>query len=250
MAATMKAIAAAGLVLGYALRHRPALAAATLRFYWFRLADVALPLGLALGLTALTGMFRNSRLFPIVLLVPLGLLGWSMFEKMEARRGMPPRADGADVLAYRDWLDICRVAREATPRDARFLTPRHSQTFHWYAERAEVVNWKNIPQDAESIVEWAARIYDVYATDGRGEVPFCEQGTEAVLHLADFYDAGFVITLADPPLELRRLAVNRTYALYAIPNTPHARRKAPSPPRRGGVKSSGRPASASSIARR
>ena len=50
------------------------------------------------------------------------------------------------------------------PPDARFLIPRLAFTFKWYAGRGEVVNWKETPQDAASLVAWWKRIQDIYAT--------------------------------------------------------------------------------------
>jgi hypothetical protein len=132
---------------------------------------------------------------------------------MRDRHGAPPRAD-KEMLAYADWLDICRAAREATPRDARFLTPRMGQTFHWRAQRADVVNWKDIPQDAPSIVRWSQAVRDIFLLDDGPEVPLCDQATDDVLDLAEAYEAGFVITYADPPLDLPRVYANATYALY------------------------------------
>ena len=37
-------------------------------------------------------------------------------------------------------------------------------TFKWYAGRAEVVNWKDVPQDAASLKEWHERFQHVYPT--------------------------------------------------------------------------------------
>src|SRR5205085_5429735 len=122
-----------------------------------------------------------------------------------------------EMPAYLDWHDICRAAKEATPRDARFLTPRMAQTFHWYAERADVVNWKDIPQDAESIVRWAKRMRDIHPADEEGTIPLSEQETDDVRELAERYRASYVITFADPPLDLPLQYSNRTYALYVLP---------------------------------
>ena len=64
--------------------------------------------------------------------------------------------------AFADWLAVCRWARASTPTDEVFLTPRHQQTFKWYAERAEVVNWKDVPQDAVNLQEWYRRFHEIY----------------------------------------------------------------------------------------
>ena len=42
------------------------------------------------------------------------------------------------------------------------MTPRHQQTFKWYAGRAEVVNWKDVPQDAANLREWYRRFREVF----------------------------------------------------------------------------------------
>ena len=48
--------------------------------------------------------------------------------------------------------------RDNTPDDSLFLTPTKQQTFKWYAQRAEVVNWKDVPQDAAGILQWYERV--------------------------------------------------------------------------------------------
>ncbi len=67
---------------------------------------------------------------------------------------------------HEEWIEACQwVANsDVIPKDARFFTRRTSSTFKWYAGRAEVVNWKEIPQDARSIVEWWDRLQTVYGT--------------------------------------------------------------------------------------
>ena len=83
------------------------------------------------------------------------------------QRPLFPRQPRADKLRnYADWIDVCRWVSDPahTPPDARFLIPRMASTFKWYSGRGEVVNWKDSPQDAASLVAWWKRIQDVYAT--------------------------------------------------------------------------------------
>ncbi len=68
----------------------------------------------------------------------------------------------AERQAFDDWKAVCRWAAESSGPDDVFLTPRHQQTFKWYAGRAEVVNWKDVPQDAESLREWYRRFGEVF----------------------------------------------------------------------------------------
>jgi hypothetical protein len=82
------------------------------------------------------------------------------------------------------------------------LTPRYQQTFKWYAGRSEVFCWKDIPQDAQAVVEWERRRRSIF---GR-EVPLRDEGTqwqridalghielESLLELAAKYDFQYLV---------------------------------------------------------
>ena len=134
-----------------------ALGASLLRFYWFRLADVAVPIGIALGAAPLiVSRYEkkpaSGRRWLAVALLIAGLhVGTHSLERTVPR---PPPADRLyDFAAWRVMCDEV-VASAEIPPDARFITPRLAQTFKWYTGRAEVATWKNIPQDAKAIVEW------------------------------------------------------------------------------------------------
>lgn len=53
-----------------------------------------------------------------------------------------------------DWQSACGWIRSHTPANAKFFTPMYQQTFKWYAERPELVTWKDVPQDARQLVAW------------------------------------------------------------------------------------------------
>ncbi len=61
-----------------------------------------------------------------------------------------------------DWIAVCDWVNESLPPDELLLTPRNQQSFKWYAQRAEVVNWKDVPQDAESLIEWRRRFFEIF----------------------------------------------------------------------------------------
>lgn len=168
-------IAAAGLAVGALPAVMPNLAAKLLRYYWFRLSDAIVPLMFAALATQLLldQTRRFARLLGMAaLLAGIGLVGYSSYQKSVL--GVPPSISNAllgrdaDASAkaqqqiYRDWLAVCRWARTSTSRDEVFLTPRHQQTFKWYADRAEVVNWKDVPQDAKSLHQWYRRFLEVF----------------------------------------------------------------------------------------
>jgi hypothetical protein len=170
------AIATAGLIVGMLPSIAPDLGAKLLRYYWFRLSDAIMPLMFALLVTRLV-VQRDALARLVGLLgvsIAIALLCLSSLDR--GRLGIPPSAShgllGWDVDAsdeqqrdsFQDWVAVCAWAHTATPEDAVFLTPRHQQTFKWYADRAEVVNWKDVPQDATSLREWYGRFRDVFPT--------------------------------------------------------------------------------------
>lgn len=224
------AIAIAGFAISFLFASYPATVAALLRFYWFRLSDAMLPLGVALvGITTMTvGRVLLAR---TCLIAALGFAAWHlgpMFRvHAQAIAGTEiPRADGpGKVWNYDDWRSACAWIAENTPREALFLTPRSSQTFKWYAERGEVVTWKDVPQNPAQIVGWWNRMLDVYSTGAPpGEKQWfnslADRGTDVVRRLAVKYQADYILTSAEPPLDMERVYHNGSYALYKVSPEP------------------------------
>jgi hypothetical protein len=137
--------------------------------------------------------------------------------RLQAKR---PRADKPDkTLSLRAWRDACEWIREHTPVEARFFTPRNSQTFRWYAERSEVGNWKDIPQDPRGLVEWRLRMQETFLNqdpcawrswfESPGEKP-----TQQLRKLARKYGADYVLCPTTRDLELELVYRNNFYAIY------------------------------------
>ena len=179
-------IAAAGLLVGLLPAMAPDWAARLLRYYWFRLTDVTVPLLLGLQLARLingTGVCASPAekraASPFLRWVAVGgVVGAVVLVALSSARrielGVPPSVSNrvlgwnADApparqrQVFADWRAVCQWARAATPPDEIFLTPRHQQTFKWYAHRAEVVNWKDVPQDAASLLRWRRRFAEIF----------------------------------------------------------------------------------------
>ena len=159
-----------------------------LRYYWFRMADILVPLGVALevirGLALLesicgpggtVGPARGDAAWP--------RSTWGG-RRRAAAANLRPQADNR-ITNLAAWREICDWAAANTPPDAVFLTPRDTQSFHWYAGRSEVVGYKDIPQDAVGIVEWWRRVGDIYrqpqpGTESDGFASLAELGTNAI----------------------------------------------------------------------
>jgi hypothetical protein len=237
-------IAGVGLIIGALPAYAPELAAKLLRYYWFRLTDAVVPLMLAmlvahflLNPSAMKTNAETLKWFSVASKV-IALLSLAVFVTSGAARsslGVPP--SGSHQLlgwapeasaeeqrnGFSDWLAVCDWVRDSTPQDEILLTPRHQQSFKWYAHRAEVVNWKDVPQDAKSLLEWDRRFADIFPRRlGRVRV---------TIKYADLrryrkeYGVRFMVVdrrIAGDNLPLIRIypvdgETNKTYAVYELP---------------------------------
>lgn len=141
------ALASAGLsLIGWAmavgLGPWPEHAAALLKFYWFRLADVAIPL--AASLLAVAYLHYALRSAPSLgrawLTVASLFAAFHLVDFGIQTQTLPyPRADRpGKVVDHSAWVEVCQWIKNNTPPGTRVITPRQNQTFKWYAERAEV----------------------------------------------------------------------------------------------------------------
>ncbi|WP_417747932.1 DUF6798 domain-containing protein [Rosistilla oblonga] len=169
-------IAVAGMFVAMLPAVAPDLAASLLRYYWFRLTDSIVPLTAGLCLAAALARPQVSRAVAIrtgFVAVVCMLVFSSMF--LDRQRAVMPDACRQSLISfdvhrspeyqmriYSDWRKVCDWVRDNTPPEAVFLSPRHQQTFKWFAERAEVVNWKDVPQDAPSLLEWKRRMAEIF----------------------------------------------------------------------------------------
>jgi hypothetical protein len=221
------ALSAIGFVIEITLWNHPATAASLLRFYWFRLSDVAVPLAVAFQLvTWIVAAFQSQRPWAIWGLAgAIALSAWHIGENTAERWLDPtPPADSA-MRNYPAWVDTCDWIAENTPPEAVFLTPRLSTSFKWRTGRAEVATRKDIPQDARSMVAWFDRLKDVYYYQvPSGVEPFNyagELGTERAVAMARRYGAGYIVSDRAHPLALRavyptREYPNDEYVIYAV----------------------------------
>jgi hypothetical protein len=215
-------IACAGLAIELVLYNQPLVAGRLLRYYWFRLTDFAAPMAVALLITRgiVSGLQSHSRWAFAGLLASLLFTGWYLGGTLWARVTNPiPPAD-AKLIVYPAWVEACDWVAKHTPPDALFLTPRLNQTFKWRAGRAEVVNRKDIPQDARNMMEWRRRLKEIYYTTIGGiEQPLDSigaLGTDRVRELAKKYQAGYALMDRGQLLSLPIAFMNEEYVVYRI----------------------------------
>jgi hypothetical protein len=216
-------ISAVGMSIGLLAPNHADLAAALLRYYWFRTSDVMVPLGAALVLGAILYRWQATRpaWHRMGLVAALLVVGCQLGETIW-RRHLDPRPPAdfgiANVAA---WREACEWAAAETSPDAVFLTPRLAQTFRWYAGRAEVVNRKDIPQDARGIVEWRRRNELIHGMPAGSPTAWreslAELGSRRLRELGAEFGADYVITTAYPGLNLPRVGpINPSVAIYRL----------------------------------
>lgn len=212
-----------GAVISLLMPLAPALVQSLLRLYFFRLGDVLVPLGVALAVVRLGSLGALGRPAKALLVVgAVAIVAFHVVQTAAERRAAPAgRADTvkrvADVAA---WHDVCEWIRHNTPPDSVFLAPRSAQTFRWHAERAELVNWKDIPQADCDILAWWEQHGAIHGTghaEDRWYDWLSEAPTEHVLAVSRRYGATHVLTRAVPRLALPRVYVNNQFAVYVVP---------------------------------
>ncbi len=249
------AITLLGMFLSFLTFWNPSVAAGLLRFYWFRLSDVALPLGIALLAAAGIVVLRQSRpklgwLLTGFVVVLAGLhvgdcavlrlfsapphynRSWDLDAWTAACRWLAspkrtpipvcqPRGDRLDD--YPGWLDVCAWASrpEHIAPGAVFLTPRMSMSFKWYTGRGEAGTWKEVPQDARGIVEWRRRMDEFWSTHGLvpGQRWFespAELDAARLRELAAKEQIDYILAPAVPPLALTVAYRNDSYIIYRV----------------------------------
>jgi hypothetical protein len=204
----------------------PSRSAGLLKFYWFRLSDVIVPLAAALLVVryAVAALGVRPRLGQGVLAAAILVAGLHVGAyALERPFPLVPKADSGRV-EYWYWRDACRwIATPGhVPPDARFLTPLMSQTFKWYSGHSEVVNWKDIPQDPRSIVEWWDRIQDIYAgpideSDTQRYESLARLGVARLERVGKKYRADYMIARIWPRLPLEAVYENEVYVIYRLP---------------------------------
>jgi hypothetical protein len=195
----------AGFVMSLSESLAPSFVYGMLRFYWFRLADGLLPLGLCVLLTQFifsVQVFgsRVQQTLRQTFLVAV-VLAFFAYDSVIQSKHWPLLTDDcisrSDKLIDADsWVDVCQWIQEETSPTDCFLTPRGASSFLWRAQRPEVVAWKNVPQDPVSILEWRQRIIDCFSYDGTIKNmarSTCVLGVSRLNRVADDYGANFVV---------------------------------------------------------
>jgi hypothetical protein len=201
-----------GMAIELALDNRRLVAAPLLRFYWYRLSDVIVPAAVALAGTCLAIELLRRQYAWARLGVAVALLACTgRMVAIAADRWRNPLPPAVSRMEHADsWLAACDWIRRHAPADAVCLIPRHAQSFKWFAQRADVANWKDVPQDVAGVLEWRRRIHDVFPTVEGPAGPVVlnspeQWGARRALDVARRYGATYVVARSEPPLGLEEV---------------------------------------------
>ncbi|MCL2744800.1 MAG: hypothetical protein FWE67_13210 [Planctomycetaceae bacterium] len=287
-----------GLAVSFGLQSNKVLAAEILRFYWFRLSDLAVPMGVALGATwaflkilrqlktditnilpsavcrllsafmvfiffdyLIFGLFFFSwrtpelgipwlltLLFCFVLvksgtmpkhkplalfLIYTAVLFYAPFLSLKHWADLRTRfsysrieSDYPETAYY--WRDVCGwiADEENTPPDAKFWVPREAATFKWFAKRSDTGLWKDVPQDAASIVKWhetMKELFDIDKPELRDRsltVNLWWKNDEDIERLQKKYRFDYIVCTSYPDLpqlqSLKTVYENKSFRVYKV----------------------------------
>ena len=183
-----------------------------LRYYWFRQTDVFVPLGVSIFAIARLSELHVQRpqlthaLVGGLVVVLIASIGEATY-----RFGVSPipaadRQGGIRTTSqWHHWKEVARWCAINLPTDALVITPADHQTFRWYSDRSELVNWKDIPQDAEAIIDWRKRRAAVDQINRMLFEGYLQQTNSAMTELADRYNGQYVIVRAPTSLPMNGL---------------------------------------------
>ena len=224
---TAMVIAGVGVILSYWSKSNPDVCAGLLRFYWFRLSDVAVPMAFSLlgcRVAFLTKLYYKTSVYALTLLALSVCCVADVCENAyRLMNPVPPRQCRMAELNYYQWIDVCDWVDANTPPDAVFIIPKMTRTFTWYSHRGTVVSWKDVPQDAAGLIEWRNRLCRLYVCKDDSspngyawDDGLARQTPEKLKRLGKEYGADYLVTNARTPIDLPVLYQNRQFTVYKL----------------------------------
>lgn len=209
-----------------------------LRYYWFRFADIYIPLSLIILLAAfisnkvITGYKKNrliSKLkkaflvLTLILCLLLLLLGTSNYMKFYEERSEKYTNISSEIFEAFDWIS------KNTNKESLFLVgPDMANYFYYMAERPVFVSFKHSPQNDDQIIEWYKRLRLCNGGDELSsqisawensqilERKFFSLSEKDIRRIVVEYNIDYFLDKKDKILEFKIVFENKEYRLYKI----------------------------------
>jgi len=213
-------IALAGIVIGLGPRpiaQMPGYAwrLKLLKFYFFRLGDQMVPVALCLAATqfglAWKEQVTSRAARPAALLISLTaiVLGALFIPFPDAH---PSRMNPAKM---QDWKTACRWIRtHSKPSDLMYVADT-GWAAKWFAQRPEYVSFKDMPQDAASIIEWNHRLWNI-ARWRRAAMADSQVTPEELIDLRTQTGIRYFVCSRFGPLLSEPVYANSTFRVYDL----------------------------------
>lgn len=224
------------------IEYKPHLAG-LLKFYPFRLADVAVPwmvsLLVTLGLAQRSGCrvaragksadngcesVRDQAVLETKwlggsLALPASSLPWLVFGICFGASLLLPAIDRnpsrLTASQHADWVDACGWVDRQTPKDALCYSANDGWALKWFAARADFLSHKDCPQDAPGIIAWNERFKLISRwTDQHLEAGFSREELRELRRLTGI---DYLVTRKFGPIHLAPVYRNRSYQVYRLP---------------------------------
>lgn len=205
------------------VKYKPHLAG-WLKFYPFRLADVAVPwaaaLLIVLALQSLVERFvARSTGSAVKSAWLLDLCGWLLCGVCFSLALMLPAIDRqASRLSpelFADWVDACHWIDRTTPPDALCYGANDGWALKWFAQRADYLSQKDCPQDAPGIIAWNER-FKLISNWSNQHLPDGFSPSE-LRELRQLTGIDYLISRKFGPVLLEPVYQNRNYKVYQLP---------------------------------
>ncbi|TWT55245.1 hypothetical protein KOR42_28720 [Thalassoglobus neptunius] len=133
---------------------------ALLKFYPFRLADILIPVSISFSIAELVRRETSDRFRSNVWANALCVCIASVLVSVAVwMPGSDRNPSGMSAEVRANWIDVARWIDEHTPEDSLVYSLENQWAVKWFANRPEYVNYKDCPQDAESLLEWNRRLW-------------------------------------------------------------------------------------------
>lgn len=187
-----------------------------LKFYFFRMGDQLVPIALSLTAVPFTARFLQHHRSALSTRVAMGGVWGSIIVAsllIPFPDTVPSRMRPA---ALADWEEACQwIKTHSAPTDLVHVMDTGWGT-KWFAHRPEYVNFKDMPQDAPSIVEWNRRLWVI--ADWRKEVTADGRVTaDELTQLGRKTRIRWVVCSRFGPFDIAPAYENTTFRVYEVP---------------------------------